>query len=265
MAHHDAPRFRDRLVRPDAAGALRRRSTTRTNRRAFQRTLVDLPIMRNVVADLAVESEAMMWMAMRLAAALDRADSDGARGFALPHLHADGEVLGLQARAAFVAEALECHGGNGFIADHLMERLYREAPLNGIWEGTGNVICLDVMRAMQREPETIAAFFDEVAQGARRRSPARRLHDRGRTPAHRAQRVRARRPARRRDDGVRAAGEPSAATFDVGRGGCVLRDAARWRLGSRLRHPAERIGYPSDCRPFPHPGGLTPRLRGTSK
>jgi hypothetical protein len=61
-----------------------------------------------------------------------------------------------------VAEALECHGGNGFITDHFMERLYREAPLNGIWEGTGNVICLDVLRAMQREPETVSVFLGEV-------------------------------------------------------------------------------------------------------
>jgi putative acyl-CoA dehydrogenase len=68
----------------------------------------------------------------------------------------------------FVVEALECHGGNGFIADHLMERLYREAPLNGIWEGTGNLICLDVLRCMQREPDSIGAFLDEVrkAKGA---------------------------------------------------------------------------------------------------
>jgi putative acyl-CoA dehydrogenase len=65
-------------------------------------------------------------------------------------------------------EALECHGGNGFICDHLMERLYREAPLNGIWEGTGNVVCLDVLRSMQREPETVDAFRTEVrlARGA---------------------------------------------------------------------------------------------------
>jgi putative acyl-CoA dehydrogenase len=65
-------------------------------------------------------------------------------------------------------EALECHGGNGFIGDHLMERLYREAPLNGIWEGTGNIICLDVLRSMQREPETVDAFLAEVrlARGA---------------------------------------------------------------------------------------------------
>ena len=64
-----------------------------------------------------------------------------------------------------MAEALECHGGNGFIADHFMERLYREAPLNGIWEGTGNVICLDVLRAMQREPETVSVFLGEVRKG----------------------------------------------------------------------------------------------------
>ena len=68
----------------------------------------------------------------------------------------------------FVVEALECHGGNGFIEDHLMARLYREAPLNGIWEGTGNVVCLDVMRAMQREPEAAGVFLDELrtARGA---------------------------------------------------------------------------------------------------
>jgi putative acyl-CoA dehydrogenase len=64
--------------------------------------------------------------------------------------------------SAVVAEALECHGGNGFIEDHLMARLYREAPLNGIWEGTGNVICLDVLRSMTREPGCVAAFLDEL-------------------------------------------------------------------------------------------------------
>src|SRR5262249_27227026 len=70
----------------------------------------------------------------------------------------------------FVVEALECHGGNGFIEDHLMARLYREAPLNGIWEGTGNVICLDVLRSIQREPESVGVFLDELrkASGANR-------------------------------------------------------------------------------------------------
>ncbi len=71
-------------------------------------------------------------------------------------------------------EALECHGGNGFIEDHLMARLYREAPLNGIWEGTGNVICLDVLRSMQREPGCVPALLDELraAKGADRRYDA---------------------------------------------------------------------------------------------
>ena len=140
-----------------------------SNRRAFQRNLVDLPIMRNVVADLAVESEAMTWMAMRLAAALDAGErGNEAEGLLSRIATPVAKYWACKRAPAFVAEALECHGGNGFIADHLMERLYREAPLNGIWEGTGNVICLDVLRAMTREPRTVEAFTGELrqAQGA---------------------------------------------------------------------------------------------------
>jgi len=65
-----------------------------------------------------------------------------------------------------VAEALECLGGNGYVEESVMPRLFRESPLNGIWEGSGNVICLDVLRAMRRQPETVTAFFDEVGQAA---------------------------------------------------------------------------------------------------
>ena len=133
-----------------------------SNRRAFQRNLVDLPIMRNVVADLAVESEAMMWMSMRLAAALDRSEADPAEALLSRIGTPVAKYWACKRAPAFVAEALECHGGNGFIADHLMERLYREAPLNGIWEGTGNVICLDVLRSMTREPCTVEAFLAEI-------------------------------------------------------------------------------------------------------
>ncbi|MFL5280256.1 MAG: acyl-CoA dehydrogenase family protein [Rhodopila sp.] len=146
-----------------------------THRRAFQRSLVDLPTMRNVVADLAIESEAMMWLSMRLAAALD-AGKRGDRGELLLSRIATpvAKYWACKRAPQFVAEALECHGGNGFIADHLMERLYREAPLNGIWEGTGNVICLDVLRAMQREPETVGVFLDELcaARGGDKRIDA---------------------------------------------------------------------------------------------
>jgi putative acyl-CoA dehydrogenase len=137
-----------------------------TNRRAFQKSLIDLPIMRNVVADLAVESEAMMWLSMRLAHALDRSETDETERGLSRICTPIAKYWACKRAPQFVAEALECHGGNGFIADHLMERLYREAPLNGIWEGTGNVICLDVLRAMQRDPETVGVYLDEV-RGAR--------------------------------------------------------------------------------------------------
>jgi putative acyl-CoA dehydrogenase len=139
-----------------------------SNRRAFQRSLVDLPIMRNVVADLAVESEAFLWLSMRLAAALDHEHTDRAEGLLSRICTPVAKYWACKRAPQLVVEALECHGGNGFIGDHLMERLYREAPLNGIWEGTGNVICLDVLRSMQREPETVDAFLAEVrlARGA---------------------------------------------------------------------------------------------------
>src|SRR5215204_1977523 len=136
----------------------------KNKRRAFKSGLVDLPIMRNVVADLAVESEAMMWMSLRLARAIDGCDADRAEALLSRICTPVAKYWACKRAPQFVAEALECHGGNGFIADHLMERLYREAPLNGIWEGTGNVICLDVLRSMQREPETIEAFLGEVAK-----------------------------------------------------------------------------------------------------
>jgi putative acyl-CoA dehydrogenase len=139
-----------------------------TGRRAFQRHLVDLPLMRNVVADLAIESEAMMWMTMRVSRALDQSQTDEAEALFSRIATPIAKYWVCKRAPHFVAEALECHGGNGFIADHLMERLYREAPLNGIWEGTGNVICLDVFRSVQRKPETMEAFLDEVhkARGA---------------------------------------------------------------------------------------------------
>ena len=148
------------LMRQALSQAIHHTST----RRAFQRHLVDLPIMRNVIADLAVESEAMMWLSMRLAWALDRSVADRAETLLSRIATPIAKYWACKRTPPFVAETLECHGGNGFIADHLMERLYREAPLNGIWEGTGNIICLDVLRCMQREPDTIEAFLGEVAK-----------------------------------------------------------------------------------------------------
>ncbi|MDQ4061238.1 MAG: acyl-CoA dehydrogenase family protein, partial [Pseudomonadota bacterium] len=134
------------------------------NRRAFQRALADQPIMRAVLADLAVEVEACTAMAFRFVAALDRETEDEAER-RLARIGAPiAKYWNCKRAPAVVAEALECHGGNGFIEDHLMARLYREAPLNGIWEGSGNVICLDVLRSMQRDLGCIPAYLDEVRQ-----------------------------------------------------------------------------------------------------
>jgi putative acyl-CoA dehydrogenase len=132
------------------------------HRRAFQRALIDQPIMTNVVADMALEVEAATWLAFRFAAALDReSQSEGER--LLTRIGGPiAKYWNCKRAPAIVVEAVECHGGNGFIEDHLMARLYREAPLNGIWEGTGNVICLDVLRSMAREPDCIPALFDEL-------------------------------------------------------------------------------------------------------
>jgi putative acyl-CoA dehydrogenase len=136
------------------------------HRRAFQRALIDQPIMTNVVADMALEVEAATWLAFRFVAALEREGKSEAERL-LTRIGAPIAKYWICKRApAIVAEAIECHGGNGFIEDHLMARLYREAPLNGIWEGTGNVICLDVLRSMTREPDCIPALFDELRAAA---------------------------------------------------------------------------------------------------
>jgi putative acyl-CoA dehydrogenase len=132
-------------------------------RTAFGARLVDKPLMRNVLADLAVESEAAVSLALRVAGAVDRAargdDTERAfRRLATPLA----KYSICKRQPALVAEALECLGGNGYVEDSGMPRLYREAPLNGIWEGSGNVTALDVQRALVREPESRAAYEAEV-------------------------------------------------------------------------------------------------------
>jgi putative acyl-CoA dehydrogenase len=141
------------------------------HRVAFGRALIAQPLMRNVLADLAVESEAATTLAIRLAAAYDATD----RPDADPHevafarlATAVGKYWVCKRHPGLAAEALECLGGNGYVEESIMPRLFRESPLNGIWEGSGNVICLDVLRAMGREPASVDAFREEVlaASGA---------------------------------------------------------------------------------------------------
>ncbi|WP_461048152.1 acyl-CoA dehydrogenase family protein [Terrabacter koreensis] len=127
------------------------------HRRAFGALLVDQPLMRNVLADLALEAEAATVLGLRLARAVDDGESELARiGVAL------GKFWVCKRTSSVVAEALECLGGNGYVEENGLARLYREAPLNSIWEGSGNVNALDVMRAVGREPASLEALTKEL-------------------------------------------------------------------------------------------------------
>jgi putative acyl-CoA dehydrogenase len=141
------------------------------HRSAFGKLLVEQPAMRNVLADLAIESEAATVAAMRVARAYDAGEEEAAfRRFATAVM----KYWVCKRAPAHAAEALECLGGNGFVEDSGMPLLYRDAPLNSIWEGSGNVAALDVLRAMVKEPEGLPAFLDEceLAAGAEPRLDA---------------------------------------------------------------------------------------------
>ena len=132
------------------------------HRRAFGARIAEQPLMRNVLADLALESEAATALLMRLAGAIDRAALD-------PHeaaLARVGIALGkywvCKRAIAHIAEAMECLGGNGYVEESILPRLYREAPVNAIWEGSGNVNALDLLRALTKNPETRSAYFAEL-------------------------------------------------------------------------------------------------------
>jgi putative acyl-CoA dehydrogenase len=147
------------------------------HRHVFGKLLIDQPLMRNVLADLALESEATTALAMRLARAYDEASGEGEDGEAQLFKRlatAVGKYWACKRAPNHAFEALECHGGNGYVEDSGMPRLYREAPLTSIWEGSGNVMSLDVLRALARSPATLEVFFAELdlARGADRRLDA---------------------------------------------------------------------------------------------
>ncbi len=152
-----------------------------THRSAFGRRLLDQPLMRNVLSDLAVESEAATLLAMRLARAYDEAHVDAREGVQESPAQlfkrlatAVGKYWVCKRAPNHAFEALECLGGNGYVEASGMPRLYREAPLASIWEGSGNVMCLDVMRAMAHQPQSWEVFLAEVeeARGGDRRLDA---------------------------------------------------------------------------------------------
>jgi putative acyl-CoA dehydrogenase len=144
------------------------------HRRAFQRRLVDQPLMRAVIADLAVECEASVALMLRVARAFDQARDDALAASFARIATPVAKYWICKRVAQAVLESLECLGGNGYVEEGPMARLYRDSPLNGIWEGSGNVICLDVLRALEREPGARDAFMAELgaAKGADKRYDA---------------------------------------------------------------------------------------------
>jgi putative acyl-CoA dehydrogenase len=145
-----------------------------SQRKAFGRLLVDQPLMKNVLADLALESEAAMVLTMRIAAALDRR-ADPHEDFLARLCTAVGKYWICKRAPQHAAEAMECIGGSGVMEDSPMPRLFRESPVNAIWEGSGNIQCLDALRAMHKTPMVVQAYFDEVAL-AQGRHPALDRH-----------------------------------------------------------------------------------------
>jgi putative acyl-CoA dehydrogenase len=130
------------------------------NRTAFQKRLVDQPLMRNVLADLVVE-----WVAATLLAARVARGYDDPAAAPFARIAVAIAKYWLNKRLpSHVCEALECLGGSGYIEDSIMPRLYRQAPVNGIWEGSGNVVCLDILRSMEREPACVEAILAELAE-----------------------------------------------------------------------------------------------------
>ena len=135
------------------------------HRKAFGAYLIDQPLMRNVLADLAVEAEAATMLAMRMAGATDKAVHGDERETLLRRIGlAAGKYWVCKRATPHAAEAMECFGGNGYAEESGMPRLYREAPLMGIWEGSGNVSALDTLRAMATRPECVEVLFEELAQ-----------------------------------------------------------------------------------------------------
>ena len=176
-----------------SAGLMRQALTLALNhaqsRRGFGLALADQPMMTNILADLAIDSEASTLMAFRVARAVDAMQSSEQERHLARVATPLAKFWNCKRAPAFVVEALECHGGNGFIEENPMARLYREAPLNAIWEGTSNMMCMDVLRSLRRDRAASEVFMAEVmrARGADRapRSLARPAGLGDRPPAQR--------------------------------------------------------------------------------
>ena len=152
-----------------SAGLMRQALTLALNhagtRNGFGQRMAELPMQANVLADMALESEAATLSALRIARATDAMDRDESERLLARIATPVVKFWNCQRAAYFVYEAVQVHGGNGFIMENPIARLYREAPLNSIWEGTSNMMCMDVLRALRREPATREVFMAEVTGG----------------------------------------------------------------------------------------------------
>lgn len=148
------------------------------HRAAFGKRLAEHEAMQNVLADLALESEAATLTAFRLAEAFDRGLSDANERLLARIMTPVAKYWLCKRNPVFTVEAMECLGGNGFTEDGPFGRLFRESPLNGIWEGSGNVICLDVLRSVEREPESLRALLAEIRAAAPEHPALRAVADR---------------------------------------------------------------------------------------
>ena len=209
------------------------------HRSAFGKLLAEQPAMQNVLADLAVESEAATTTAMRIARSYDEDDA-AFRRFAT----AVAKYWVCKRAAPHAAEALECLGGNGYVEESGMPRLLRDAPLNSIWEGSGNVAALDVLRAMVKEPEGLPAFMAECELGRGGNALLDAHLDRLATAEPPTDE---RRAPGRRGPGAGAPGEPARPQRPLRGGRRVLRRAAG-RGRARLRNAAGERGRAGDRR-----------------
>ena len=137
------------------------------HRSVFQKHLADQPLMRAVLADMALHVEASTALVMRLCRAFDRASGEAGEAAYMRLLTPVIKYWTCKSAPAFLFEAMECLGGNGYVEEGILARHYRESPVNAIWEGSGNVMCLDVLRALARETEAAIAVLDELGEATR--------------------------------------------------------------------------------------------------
>ncbi|MFN3744235.1 MAG: acyl-CoA dehydrogenase family protein [Hyphomicrobiaceae bacterium] len=158
------------------------------HRTVFQRRLVDQPLMAHVLADMALDVEAATALSFRLAAAVDGAAHDERQRAWVRLMTPVTKLWACKIAPALAYEAMECLGGNGYVEEGLLARIYREVPVNAIWEGSGNVMALDMLRVLQREPDAVALVLDEItaatANHAVLTSACTRLKDALRNPQH---------------------------------------------------------------------------------